>query len=94
MEGPAPGYETIEAKIEADAGAIIAKHTRFGIENTYVIEGTFELQIAGQGSKTYTKGDAFQAPTGAVHGGKIGDQPILLSGVYVGEKGKPLATPA
>jgi len=94
MDGPAPGYETIEAKVEADAGTVIAKHTHFGIETTYVLEGSLELEIAGQGAKTYAKGDAFQVPTGAVHGGKTGDAPIVLSGVYVVEKGKPLATPA
>jgi quercetin dioxygenase-like cupin family protein len=94
IDGPIPGYETIEARIEAGAGAVIAKHTHFGIETTYVIEGSLELEIAGQPSKTYGKGDAFQVPAGAVHGGKTGDAPIVLSGVYVVEKGKPLATPA
>ncbi len=94
IDGPAPGYETIEAKVEAPAGTPIAKHTHFGVETTYVVEGSLELEIAGQGSKTYSKGDAFQVPTGAVHGGMIGDQPVVLSGVYVVEKGKPLATPA
>jgi quercetin dioxygenase-like cupin family protein len=94
IDGPVPGYETIEARIEADAGSVIAKHTHFGVETAYVIEGSLELEIAGQGSKTYSQGEAIQVPTGAVHGGKIGDAPIVLSGVYVVEKGKPLATPA
>jgi quercetin dioxygenase-like cupin family protein len=94
IDGPVPGYETIEAKVEAAAGTIIGKHTHFGIETTYILEGSLDLEIAGQGGKTYSKGDAFQVPAGAVHGGKTGDQPIVLSGVYVVEKGKPLATPA
>jgi quercetin dioxygenase-like cupin family protein len=94
MDGPAPGYETISAKIEAPAGSLIAKHTHFGIETTYVVEGSLELEIAGQEPKTFSAGEAFQVPAGAVHGGKTGDKPIVLSGVYVVEKGKPLATPA
>ena len=93
-DGPAPGYETIEAKVEADAGSVIARHTHFGIETSYVVAGSLELAIEGQGSKTYNAGDGFQVPTGAIHGGKTGDKPIVLLGVYVVEKGKPLATPA
>lgn len=94
IDGPTPGYETIEARVEAAAGTPIARHTHFGVETTYVVEGSLELNIEGQGNKTYGKGDAFQVPTGAVHSGKTGDQGMVLSGVYVVEKGKPLATPA
>ncbi len=94
VDGPTAGYETIEAKVEAPAGSLIAKHTHFGVESTFVEDGSLELEIVGQGTKTYAKGEAFQLPTGAVHGGKSGDQPIMLSTVYVVEKGKPLATPA
>ena len=94
MDGPMPGYETIEARVEADPGAIIAKHTHPGIETSYIVEGSVDLEIVGEGTKTYSKGDAFQVPAGAVHGGKVGGTPVVLSGVYVVEKGKPLATPA
>jgi quercetin dioxygenase-like cupin family protein len=94
VDGPAPGYETIEAKVESDAGTVIAKHTHFGVETTFVVEGSLELEIAGLGSKTYSAGEGFQVPTGLVHGGKTGDKPIVLASVYVVEKGKPLATPA
>jgi len=94
IDGPIPGYETVEARVEAPAGSVIAKHTHPGIETTYVLEGSLELEIAGQDPKTYARGEAFQVPVGAVHGGKTGDAPIVLSGVYVVEKGKPLASPA
>jgi len=94
MDGPAAGYETVEMRVEAPAGTVIARHTHFGIETSYVVEGSLDLNIEGVSSKTYNKGDGFQVPAGAIHGGKTGDEPIVLSGVYVVEKGKPLATPA
>jgi len=93
-DGPTPGYETIEMKVEAPAGTVIARHTHFGIETSYVVEGSLDLNIEGVSSKTYNKGEGFQVPTGAIHGGKTGDKPIVLAGIYVVEKGNPLATPA
>jgi len=93
-DGPAPGYETIEAKVEIDAGSVVARHTHFGIETSYVIEGGLELEIQGAEPKAYVAGQGFQIPTGVPHGGKTGDKPTTLLGVYVVEKGKPLATPA
>jgi quercetin dioxygenase-like cupin family protein len=94
IDGPTPGYETIEAKVEIDAGAIIAKHTHFGVETTFVVDGSLYFEAAGQEPKTYSKGEAIQVAPGVVHGGKAGDAPVLLSAVYVVDKGKPLATPA
>jgi len=94
IDGPAPGYETVEVKVEIDAGATVAKHTHPGIENSYLVDGAIELEIAGQDAKTYSKGEAWQVPTGIVHGGKVGDAPVVLAAVYVVEKGKPLASPA
>ena len=93
-DGPAPGYETIEAKVESPAGSVVARHTHFGIETSYVIEGSLELDIQGVGPKTYAAGEGFQVPTGAPHGGKSGVKGMTLVAVYVVEKGKPLATPA
>jgi quercetin dioxygenase-like cupin family protein len=93
-DGPAPGYETIEARLEAPAGALIPRHTHFGIETSYVIEGAIELDVEGVGSKTYAAGQGFQVPTGVPHAGKVGDKPATLLAVYVVEKGKPLVTPA
>jgi quercetin dioxygenase-like cupin family protein len=93
-DGPAPGYETIEAKVEIDAGSVVARHTHFGIETSYVIEGVLEVEIQGAEPKSYAAGQGYQVPTGLPHGGKAGDKPTTLLVVYVVEKGKPLATPA
>jgi quercetin dioxygenase-like cupin family protein len=94
MDGPTPGYETIEVKVEIEAGATVARHTHFGIETGYVVDGSLALTIEGVSSKTYGKGESFQVPAGAIHGGKGGPDPTVLADVYVVEKGKPLATPA
>jgi quercetin dioxygenase-like cupin family protein len=94
IDGPTPGYETIEARIEIDPGFVIARHTHFGIETSYVVAGEVELTIDGQGTKIYKAGEGFQAPAGVPHGARNGDQPAVLAGVFVVEKGKPLATPA
>ncbi|HXT06859.1 MAG TPA: cupin domain-containing protein [Roseiarcus sp.] len=94
VDGPAPGYEVIEARIEIPAGSVIGRHTHFGVETSYVLEGSVMLDVQGVGPKTYTAGQGFQVPTGVAHGGKCGDKQAVLVGVYVVEKGKPLATPA
>ena len=93
-DGPAPGYETINVKVEIEAGAPIMRHTHFGIESSYVVSGSTELTIEGEGAKTYAAGDGFQVAAGVPHGGKNGDQPTVIAATYVVEKGKPLATPA
>ena len=94
VDGPTPGYETIEAKVEIPAGSVVARHTHFGIETSYVMEGSLMLDVAGVGPKTFSAGQGFQVPPNTPHGGKSGDTPSVLIGVYVVEKGKPLATPA
>ncbi|MGO9743575.1 MAG: cupin domain-containing protein [Roseiarcus sp.] len=94
VDGPTPGYETVEMKIEIDAGTVVARHTHPGVETSYFVDGSAELTIEGLGTKTYGKGDTFQVPTGVIHGGKAGAAPVVISGVYVVEKGKPLTSPA
>jgi len=93
-DGPTAGYETIEAKVEIPAGSAVARHTHFGIETAYVIEGELHIELEGVGGKTVTAGDGYQVPAGVIHGGKNGERPTTLIAVYVVEKGKPLATPA
>ena len=93
-DGPAAGYETIEARVEIPAGSLIGRHTHFGVETSYVLDGSIMLDVQGVGPKTYAAGQGFQVPTGVPHGGKCGDKTATLVGVYVVEKGKPLATPA
>ena len=93
-DGPAPGFETVGVKVEIEPGATIARHTHPGVESSYILSGSTELTIEGEGAKTYGPGDVFQVAAGVPHGGKNGDQSTVIAATYVVEKGKPLASPA
>jgi quercetin dioxygenase-like cupin family protein len=94
MDAPMEGYVMINALVEIEPGATVARHTHPGIESTYVVEGGIELTVEGQEPKKLSPGEAFQVPPNTIHGGKNGDKKTVLSAQYVVEKGKPLATPA
>jgi quercetin dioxygenase-like cupin family protein len=95
MDGPMPGYVTINMEVEIDAGTAIARHTHPGIESSYVLEGSLELPIQGQPTRMVKAGDGFQIPPETPHaGGKPSAAKAKLAITYVVEKGKPLATPA
>ena len=93
-DGPVDGYETVNVRVDLDAGTLVARHTHPGIESSYVVEGGLELSVDGQGTRTFKAGDGFQVPTRTPHGGKNGNKPTTLAVTYVVEKGKPLASPA
>jgi quercetin dioxygenase-like cupin family protein len=93
-DGPMDGYVTVEMKVEIEPGAVVARHTHPGIESSYVVEGSVELSVDGEGTRTYSVGEGFQVPTGVPHSGKNGAAKTVLAGTYVVEKGKPLASPA
>jgi quercetin dioxygenase-like cupin family protein len=93
-DGPMDGYETVNARVDLDAGALVARHTHPGIESSYVVDGALELSVDGQGARTFKVGDGFQVPTRVPHSGKAGDKPTTLAITYVVEKGKPLVSPA
>lgn len=90
-----PGREAVVARVEVAPGAYAGKHTHPGDEISYVLEGEAELLIAGQPPRIVKAGEAFVIPAGTVHDAhNATDKPIKLVGIYVVEKGKPLATPA
>ena len=93
-DGPMDGYETVNVRVDLDAGTLVPRHTHPGIESSYVVEGSLELSVDGEGTRTFDAGDGFQVPTRVPHGGKNGDKPTNLAVTYVVEKGKPLASPA
>jgi quercetin dioxygenase-like cupin family protein len=95
LDGPMPGYVTINTEVEIDSGVTIARHTHPGIESSYVLEGGFELPIQGQPTRMLKAGDGFQVPPETPHaGGKPGNTKSRIAITYVVEKGKPLASPA
>ena len=95
MDGPMPGYVTILVEATVDAGVVVGRHTHPGIETSYVLEGSIELPIQGQPTKSYGAGETYQIAAGTPHaGGKASDKKVKIASTYVVEKGKPLASPA
>ena len=90
-----PGKEAVVARVELAPGALAARHTHPGDEISYVAEGQVELLIDGQPPRVVKAGESFVVPAGTVHAAhNATDATVRLIGVYVLEKGKPLATPA
>jgi quercetin dioxygenase-like cupin family protein len=87
--------ESVLGTGELAVGGVIDRHSHHGIEMTYVLEGEVELTIDGETPLRLKAGDSFIVPSGKVHAAKnIGEVPGKLVGVWVVEKGKPLAIPA
>lgn len=90
----APGREAVVARVELEPGVVAGRHTHPGDEISYVLEGEGELLIDGEAPRRVKAGDAFVVPAGKVHDARnVGGTVMKLVGVYVVEKGKPLAAP-
>jgi quercetin dioxygenase-like cupin family protein len=90
-----PNREAVIARVEIAPGGVADWHTHPGDEISYVADGDIVLFVAGQPPRKISKGEGFVVPAGIVHSAKNeGTTPIKLVGVYVVEKGKPLASPA
>lgn len=90
-----PGREAVVARVEVAPGARAGRHTHPGDEISYVLEGEAELLVDGQPPRVVKAGESFVIPAGVIHDAhNPGGAPIKLVGVYVVEKGKPLASPA
>ena len=90
-----PGREAVVARVEVAPGARSGRHTHPGDEISYVAEGQVELLVDGQPPRVVKAGESFVIPAGTVHEAhNTTETPTKLIGVYVVDKGKPLATPA
>lgn len=90
-----PGREAVVARVEVAPGGVAGWHTHPGDEISYVVEGEATLLVAGQAPRKVAAGESFVIPAGVVHNAKNDTAAaIKLVGVYVVEKGKPLASPA
>ncbi len=90
-----PGREAVVARVEVAPGAKAGRHTHPGDEISYVLEGELTLLVDGQPPRKIKAGESFVVPAGLVHDAhNEAATPGKLVGVYVVEKGKPLATPA
>ncbi len=90
-----PGREAVVARVDVAAGGRAGRHTHPGDEISYVLDGQIELLVDGQPARVVKTGESFVIPAGVVHDAhNTGDVPTRLVGVYVVDKGKPLASPA
>jgi quercetin dioxygenase-like cupin family protein len=90
-----PGREAVVARVEVAPGGKAGRHTHPGDEISYVIEGESLLLVDGQPPRRVKAGESFIIPAGVVHDAhNDSSKPMKLVGIYVVEKGKPLASPA
>jgi quercetin dioxygenase-like cupin family protein len=90
-----PGREAVVARVEVAPGAKAGRHTHPGDEISYVTDGEVMLLVDGQEPRKVKAGESFVVPAGVVHDAHNDSAaPVKLVGVYVVEKGKPLASPA
>lgn len=88
-------YTTYTAKAEIPPGGSAGRHTHPGIETGYVMDGEADLVVEGKETQRLKAGDSYSIPAGVVHDAKVhGDKALSIIGIYVVERGKPLATPA
>jgi quercetin dioxygenase-like cupin family protein len=89
------GHEVISAVADFEPRATPGRHTHFGEEVGYILEGTFLIEQDGKAPVTLKAGGSFLIPAGTIHNAtNTGAGPGKILATYVVEKGKPLATPA
>jgi quercetin dioxygenase-like cupin family protein len=94
VDVPTANYETITAIAELAPSVNVGRHTHFGPETGYVMEGEMTFLVDGKPPLALKAGDSYQVPPGAPHDARSGEKGAKVLAVYVVEKGKPLATPA
>ena len=88
-----PGREVVQVRVEFDPGYVAPRHTHFGEEIIYVLEGDLEYYIEGRPPVTVRPGDVLFVPAGTIHSVKnIGRGNGAELATYIVEKGKPLIT--
>lgn len=89
-----PGREAVMGRGDFPAGTETGKHTHFGEEVGYVLEGAMVLEVEGKAPVALKTGDVFLIDAGKVHNARnSGAAAAKVLATYVVEKGKPLTTP-
>jgi quercetin dioxygenase-like cupin family protein len=90
-----PAREAVVVKVELAPNAVAPRHTHPGDEISYVVDGECDVLVDGEAPRHLKAGQAFIIKAGKVHTARnTSSVPVHLLGVYVVEKGQPLATPA
>ena len=89
-----PGYETVQARIDFEPGALAIKHKHPGEEIIYVLEGLLEYQVGDKPPVRLKAGEVLFIPASTPHSAKnVGSDVAKELATYVVEKGKPLVVP-
>ena len=91
------GKETVIYIADVMPGAEGARHTHYGDEFVYILEGSLIVTPDGKAPITLKQGEtAHLAPADGIHAAKNGStsEPAKVLIVLVVEKGKPLSAPA
>jgi quercetin dioxygenase-like cupin family protein len=87
--------ESVLGMAEIAPGAAAGRHTHFGYEMGYIVEGTAVLEVEGEAPVTLKAGDSYTIPAGKKHDAKnSSNAPVKVIAVYIVDRGKPLATAA
>ena len=93
QDSVAPGREVVMAQVELPPGGREGKHTHFAEVYAFVLEGTVNMEIEGEPTKTFHAGEVFFVPEGKIHeGSNTSGATAKIAAVFVAEKGKPLTT--
>ncbi|QNP42694.1 cupin domain-containing protein [Sphingomonas daechungensis] len=88
-----PGWESLQARVDFAPGASFPMHSHPGEEIIYVLNGTIEYDVEGEGAFTVKAGDVLFVPAGVFHSARNSSEaPASELATYVIEKGKPLVT--
>jgi quercetin dioxygenase-like cupin family protein len=90
---PGTTYETVIGIAEIAPNVSIGRHIHPGPESGYLLEGSFELLIAGEPPRVLKAGDSYKVPARAIHDARTGPNGAKVIATYVVEKGQPLASP-
>jgi quercetin dioxygenase-like cupin family protein len=94
MDVPGTNLEVIFGSVEIAAGFKAGRHTHPGTVAVQVTEGDFWVHFDGESERIVRTGEMLVVPDRAVHNEGATDKPVKFTGVYLLEKGKPLASPA
>lgn len=92
-----PGKETVIYIADVMPGGEGARHTHYGDEFVYILEGSLIVTPDGKEPVTLKQGEtAHLAPADGIHAAKNGStsEPAKVLVVLVVDKGKPLSEPA
>ncbi len=93
MDGPMPGYVTINTEAKVDAGSVGGAAYPPGNRIELCLEGGFELPIQGQPTRMLKAGDGYpNSGRDAACWRQAWRQEDQVAITYVVEKGKPLAS--